>query len=261
MNPAQLKGMLKEGITEFAVTTTPITSDLPYWVKPSFANIKSCPTGLTKATVIEDGHKWIEEYTFGCGGDQVHETPRRNGVLIRVDLPDGETRDKALKNAKKMPHTNIVARPEQNGRRVIEMIVSRKAIIVPWGEYALVEAEREKVREGERERYSRLHAAAEALGVRTDRESDGWTPYHEYKRRGLKPNKKNWDKYHKETAKSSHYIVKNDRTGLDALYGVIEIPLDRAEQIADVLRDIADPENRHSQRAQKLAASIVGEPS
>ena len=261
MTPAQIKALLAEGVKEFAGYRRSIEDRLPYGLKSSYANIASCPVDLQKMTVIQDGAKWDELYTFGCGGDKEHKTPRRNGVLVEFELPEKTDRADWEKYAKEHRLAELVTR---DGQKYVRLIVSRKAIIVPWGEYAMVQAEREKQEEIHEQRRAEILAVADALRIPEVTRSTGF--YYDrtnFAHSWLIPRKQE-DDYHRQRRESAHYILKttdfNGQAGLAAYFGTVEMPMDHGQKLVDALntlREIADPANRHSKRAQEMAANAI----
>jgi hypothetical protein len=114
-----------------------------------------CPTGLVKATVIEDGYPWVEKRNISVCGDTTYAVNRRNGVLVEIDLKDIkdygfkiERVNKVTQAGEPYPHSKVISRA---GKKYIRLVTSRKAIFTSWGEYELEMAKREKERQAKRE--------------------------------------------------------------------------------------------------------------
>lgn len=165
MTPAELKAILKTTDT-FAVARVPITVSKPMGRKS--VGLRQCPTGLRAARVIKTNAVWHETFTLACG-DQTHTMERRNGVLIEFELPRRMNRKlpsgrkmSGLTYYKELPDTEIVRR---DGKRYVQMVVARNNVYAPWGEYAMIEAEREKEAEEHAHMRQRVDNAVQALGA------------------------------------------------------------------------------------------------
>jgi len=265
MTPAQLKALLAEGIKDFAGYRISIEYELPYGLKSSYANVSSCPTGLKKITVIEDGVKWDEIYTFGCGcsGDKEHKTPRRNGVLIEFELEllkEYETLEATEKAWKGVRLAEVV---ERGKKKFVRLIVSRKAIIVPWGEYSMVDAEREKLEKALDERRAEMRALVDALKIPDSKDSTWWWDRGSFRSEQSVGGEDDWNRKRRESA---HFVMPkisyDGRKEIVAYFGLVTMPMDHAQKLAnalDTLRQIADPKERHSQRARDMAARALVE--
>jgi hypothetical protein len=262
MTPAQLKALLAEGVKEFAGYRVQIDGSLPYGLK-TYTSVSACPSGLAKFTVIEDGAKWDEVYTFGCGGDKVHKTPKRNGVLIEFELL-GEDGNSVTTTEKAWKSYRLAEIVERDGKKYVRLIVSRKAVVVPWGEYALVEAEREKMELAHEARRAEIRGVADALFIPEPDRATGWGWDRASFNSGWLIRRSEEDDYHSRRREQAHYILPtadyNGSKGLMAYFGKVEMPMDHAQKLVnalDTLRQIADPKNKHSKRAQDLAARAM----
>jgi hypothetical protein len=194
MNDAALKAIMKK-TDEFAVHVLPISRELPWAVKQANReqDLKACPRGLKQARVVGNGVEWNEITEFACGDTQ-YEIPRKNGVLIEF------TTDKP-KNYKGLEHTTVKG-------KTVQMIVSRGAILAPWGEYAMIEAQREQEREREDAREQRIKDAVKAIGGIDD--GSGW--YRRYLDKGQRKN-------------GREYVHE----------GRVTLSIERAEEIIEIL--------------------------
>lgn len=129
-----------------------------------------CPSGLIKAKVLEDGVKWTEHRSISVCGDQDYEIQRKNGVLVEIDpddMPQGILKirgRRVFKSSSKTAYPHCTAdRKGPDGKYVIHLITSRKAIFSSWGEYALEMAKREKEEQERQEKYARLRRPQAAL--------------------------------------------------------------------------------------------------
>jgi hypothetical protein len=163
VTPAELKAIMKS-TTEVAMAPVPITHRLPGWAQRNTTNLRSCPTNLIRATIVEDGVPWEEEFTFICG-DQVHSRQRRNSTLVEFVLPEGRT----MAAFKALPYTKVIKR---DGQKLVQMQVSRKVLVAPWGEYAMVQAEEQKIQAERDAANARLKSATDALGLSGDGDVD-----------------------------------------------------------------------------------------
>lgn len=214
MTPAELRAILNVS-DEVAIYPSPVSYDMPGWLGQRNQRKQIiCPRHLVRARVIADGHHWQETRTISACGDKDYKVDRRNGVLVEFDLPDGPIQPGGnelwagtkLTPAKlrRLPHTKVVKVTTAGAeKKVVQMVIGRKAVFAAWGEYELEEAKKEKAEEQKRLAYERLHAACDALGVKHD---DG-----QYRTR--------WDDEKK----------KNVR------YGIVVVSLERAEELAKLL--------------------------
>jgi hypothetical protein len=172
MQPNELTAVLNH-TNVFAVYPAHVEVDLPYYVNSRASRNGRrggqlhCPSGMVRATVIENGAHWVEKRPVVVCGDRDYEIPRRNGVLVEFDpddLPKGAFRivaNKVYTGTRKgpgasYPHTEVVTR---EGKKFIRMIIARKAIISAWDEYAMEIARREKEEAEQQAKYNRLRDA------------------------------------------------------------------------------------------------------
>lgn len=167
MRATEYKAIRKAGVKAFAVFPADVERDLPWSIDNANkqANVRACPTGLVRAEIVKDDVTWFEAFTLGCG-DTEYKRQRRNGVLVEILLEDfrrhlgGKVTLKALGE---LPRTEIIGK---GSARVVQIVISKSAIMAPWGEYEMIEAERAKAKEERVEREERLSAAVEAIGAR-----------------------------------------------------------------------------------------------
>lgn len=166
MKASQYKAIRETGVGEFAVYAADVERKLPYTIDHAnkSESVRACPTGLLRAEIVKDDVTWKEAFTLGCG-DTEYQRQRRNGVLVEMTLEDfRKVTGATIKAIGAATRTEIVRGGD--GSRHVQMIVSKAAIMAPWGEYAMIEAEREKARAEEEERTARLNAAISAVGAR-----------------------------------------------------------------------------------------------
>lgn len=235
MQPNELKALL-ERTKLVAASPTQIQGVLPYPVGERRRGVLFCPTGLVKARVIENGYKWNERRPISQCGDQDYSIPRRNGVLVEIAVSDIKNHLKPKKvtvNGKRLmidgkgyPHTEVI---ELMGEKYAHMIISRKAILAAWNEYAMLEAEREKKQAESDAKYNRLYEAQAALmGVSVkELRSDEFHKKHRYL------NAK-WDTAYEYKADGEY---KKDKEGkrIGHEVGSVTITIERAEEILKLL--------------------------
>lgn len=233
MKAAQYKAIRAAGVSEFAVWPVDIASELPWAINNANkdADIRACPRNLVKAVVVKDDVGWKEGFTLGCG-DTEYARERRGGVLVQVPLEEFQAATEArlkrkvtLKLIRATRRTQILR--HDDGTRHVEMIVSKLAIMSPWGEYAMIEAERQKSDVESEERKQRLNAAVEAIGARDGGFVEVTTHWDEKTKSYLPPDPNEYD-----------YSVRYDgRRGATAyLRGSVYLTLTRAEEIAALLQ-------------------------
>jgi len=182
---------------EVALYPAPVCNELPRTMNQRVrGGALYCPSGMKRARVVKNGVQWIERRVVSACGDQEYEVKRKNGVLVELDIKD--VPHKKGVRVRDLPHTKTLFA----GR--VQMVVSRRAIVSAWGEYELLEAQREKEREEERQRVERLRAALRGLAAEDRFDSSGY-----YRR---------WD-----------------RDGKKHLEGKVSLTLEQAERIAAVL--------------------------
>lgn len=172
MQANELKAVL-EVTKEIAVYPAHIEVRLPHHFttrSPKWGRRNYCPTGCKRATVIENGHNWIEKRPVTACGDRDFEIQRRNGVLVefdRDDFPDWNEKKihisgnrvlitngfKTIQHMTPYPHTTAEHR---DGKTYIRMVVSRSAIVATWGEYSLIEAKREQEQQNSERKQAEL---------------------------------------------------------------------------------------------------------
>lgn len=129
-----------------------------------------CPSGLTRATVIETGVPWVEKRPMTVCGDRDYEIQRKNGILVEFELTE-EMRRKQLYTVRgkrlivkatkePFPLTEVVIR---NAKRFLRMTVSCAVVFGAWDEYALEIARREKESAEHAARQNVLYDAQAAL--------------------------------------------------------------------------------------------------
>jgi hypothetical protein len=251
MNQSLLKSLIEnEGTTEFAIYPAHVETSLPYHIPKSITDLKKqCPRGLVKATVLVNGQKWEEKVTFGCGGDKEHTHTRRNGVLVEFPLDairkDNETLTDTEKRARSTMHTEVLERAD--GQKIVRLVTSRQAIVVPWGEYALVEAERQKKADEQAARDAKLDEGL--VAIRAPRHEDynlsstsDWhiRDYGMSPKREMSATERRERDYHEKNA-DLHGPFERWRNELTYgyFYGRIEIPLRHALKLGRIL-DIAE---------------------
>lgn len=159
--------------SEVAVAPRCIEANLPHWATARNNYGASCPNGLIKAKVIQNGYPWIEKRPVTLCGDQDYEIKRRNGVLVEFEAKDLIGRFTIVKgkvySGTKMrsktpyPHTTVVVRDDL---RFVQMVVSRKVIAATWAEYDMIQAQREKeIKAHEEKRNRLLHPQAALMGM------------------------------------------------------------------------------------------------
>lgn len=230
MRASQYKAIRKAGVGEFAIWPVDVASELPWTIDRANkdANVRACPSGLVKAVVVKDDVTWKEGFTLGCG-DTEYARERRNGVLVQVPLEEFKAATEArlkrkvtLKLIAATTRTQIVR--HDDGTRHVEMVVSKLAIMAPWGEYAMIEAEREKSQDERNRRAQRMEAAVAAVGARDGGYVSAPTKWDEKTKGYLPP-----DEY--------DYSVLHEGHSGETLYlrGQVNLTLARAEEIAALL--------------------------
>jgi hypothetical protein len=235
MQPIELKAII--GSTdEFAVAPIPVPEDgakgLPHYVLHvnRSRSVRACPTSLTRARVVKMGVRYPTKFTLGCG-DQEYTREKKNGVLIEFACPDKIKVRKAGSTVmrsgaayyKERPLTTVVR--GEDGHRRVQMVTLAQCVLAPWGEYAMIEAEREKEREEAEARKERINAVCEALGVPKGRRGEGWYGRTRFDQEPV------WD------AATDDY--KRDAYGdmIRAWMGRVEMPIEQAEKIAKALAE------------------------
>lgn len=143
---------------QFAISPTPIDHTLPSGHEPSRNKYgPSCPFGLVKATVLETKHTWTDHTSFGCIG-KTHAVARTTGVLVRIKRADleGVDVDALLKSDN--------AEPTIDDQNVLQIVIARKAVLMPWSDYQPVRDHRRKAKREAEKRNARLNAAVQAVG-------------------------------------------------------------------------------------------------
>jgi hypothetical protein len=227
MKSSQYSAIREAGIDEFAVYPVDVESKLPWPIENAnrTGSVRACPTGLLQATIVQDNVTWSEAFTLGCG-DTEYQRKRRNGVLVEIALEtfqNGKAKP-TIRTIQKQVRTKIVKRDDG---RAVQMIVSKAAIMAPWNEYALIEAERAKSRAEEQERETRLNAATSAVGGESGRFTEISRKYSEAKREYVPPPGALYD-----------YVTTLEWRGDDRLAylkGEVILSLERAEEIAALL--------------------------
>lgn len=266
MNPNELKAVLSK-TNEVAIVPRHIEADLPWMA--THRNRQGqivCPTGLTRAKVIVDGQKWVEKRPVSACGDTDYEINRRNGVLVEYEIdihdedgnlvvvsgdphPDFEgmsymhwVKDPKKPNKQfprdckgKIPHTAISIKP--SGKATVRKIISRKAILAAWPEYAMQEAKRAKEAQEAQEKRDRVNEALNRIMGRDVSTTQlnkwgddidgqicqaGYDTFYEYDEDGDYKRKK-------KPGQSG----KGDRISEER--GYIRIPVERAEEIIEKL--------------------------
>lgn len=200
----------------FAISPTSIQDEIPGSHTPERNKrvLRWCPLGLVKARVIEIGVEWTSIERFGCtAGSSKHEVTHGNGIKVQFDAPTVDSDfsfdyDKAAKNR----HVELVPDPKDPGLvKHVRMIVSAKALIMPWSDYKPVQDRRRKIqREGER-RQERMARAITVVGGR-------YGQWHDYRKKG------------------------EDESTYDARLATVEMPMVVAEGLGEVLALLdADP--------------------
>lgn len=151
----------------FAISPTPINRGLPYGHESR--KRETCPLGLVKATVLETSHPWTEQVSFGCAG-KTHPVERKTGVLVRVRLPDFESEGVEVDRLLTSSFVEHVA----DTKTVIQMVVSRRAILMPWSAYQPTRDHRRKAQRDRERHEARVNAAMETLGGKDARWSTSW---------------------------------------------------------------------------------------
>jgi hypothetical protein len=170
MQLQELNALLTE-TDQFAISPTAIDRMIPYGHEQSKTRkgTPTCPLGLIRATVLESKHSWIERVAFGCAG-KTHPVERTTGVLVRVKRADLE--DEA--GAARLLASSAYVTETVDDAAVIQLVVSRKAITMPWADYQPVrDARRKSQREADR-RQTRLDATVQALGAESGSWSSSW---------------------------------------------------------------------------------------
>jgi len=260
MNASELKSILaNEGTTEFAIHPTPIGGKIPDHIPTTVKHLKrQCPRGLVKATVVKDGVQYEEKYTFGCGGDTDHIRTRRNGTLVRFEVKEisvydewtgklnNHTVKQQVNRAMKLPHTTVIT----EGKKIyIEMIVARRCIVVPWGEYMLVEAEKQKKDERRAQRHDKLDAVANAFPAEiiSKRFYDEW----------FDDRDKKTERYAKAKKNADFFVPKDERWHGQfydtAYFGQLTIPMGDAQKIVEAL----DAAKRLASRSKSEDAKTI----
>lgn len=223
MKASQYKAIRDTGVDEFAIYPADVEASLPWGIEHAnkTGSIRSCPTGLLHATIIKDNVAWHEGFTLGCGDTQ-YQRERRNGVLVEISLENLRRQFKkppTIKALGERVRTEIVRHADDT--RHVQMIVSKLSIMAPWNEYALVEAEREKIAQEAGERNERMSVAVEGVGAKSG---------------SFKEDSGKWDS--KEGGylppETFDYSVRSDRRedGIVYLQGEVVLSLARAEEIA-----------------------------
>lgn len=144
---------------QFAISPTTIDNRLPGGHDSRNKYGPTCPFGLVRATVLEVKHPWTDQTTFGCIG-KTHAVERTTGVLVRIKRADIEAEGDFDKFAASSSHVE----PTIDNPNVLQAVIARKAVLMPWSDYQPVRDHRRKAnREGER-RQARVDAAVEAIG-------------------------------------------------------------------------------------------------
>lgn len=164
MQLGELKALLTRSDL-FAISPTPIDRPLPGSHDRSRSRLgPACPLGLVKATVLETSHAWTEQTTFGCAG-KTHPVERKTGVLVRVQRAELEADDVRIDVAKLVGQSPFAELVVDNGN-VVQLVVSRRAVLMPWSDYKPTrDLRRRQAREAQR-RNDRLNAAVEAIGAK-----------------------------------------------------------------------------------------------
>jgi hypothetical protein len=176
MTAAELRAIRKT-TDEFAVLLQPVQDPVPRHLVASIRRIglRACPRGLRRVKLIEDGYAWEESFTLVCG-DTEHTMTRRNGVLVEVPTPeDSVERTKLFRAARSKKVANVFLHTPDSGDEqvTVRLVISRQAVFAPWGEYAMIEAEREKLAEEQAQREERMDRALDALGIEKEGRSGG----------------------------------------------------------------------------------------
>jgi hypothetical protein len=245
MQPIELKAVLAK-TNEVAIK--------PVHVEINVANIRNrygnlhCPIGLVRAKVIQDGYPWTERRTIAQCGDQDYEIKRKNGVLVEIDpddLPDtaldiewvkhrapgSDPHKKVNSNRFKYKHATVVKRGD--GKQVIHLITSRKAIFSSWGEYELEQAKRDKERaEQDALNDALLNPQAALMGM--TREEFGKTFYGQGNR-SVYLGSDYFEVIKRDS--NGHMVYEDNRPVFASRVGKIEITVDQANKILSMLTD------------------------
>lgn len=169
MKVAEFKAVYAKTDT-FAISPTPVHLEVPWQHLPSKPKYgkPSCPLGLIRARVIQTGVDWTSMETFGCTpGASRHMVTHKNGIGVEFAAP-GQDSDFSFdyKAAEGDRHVELVMDPKDPGLvKSVRMIVSAKALVMPWSDYQPVQARRrKKQRDGER-RSKRITAAMNVVGA------------------------------------------------------------------------------------------------
>ncbi len=233
VQPSELKAILVS-TDEFAVAAIPVpkegVKDLPHDIRNAnkARSVRACPTGLKKARVVKMGQPYDAKFSLGCG-DQEYTREKKNGVLIEFDCPDkikvrtknGTQTRSGANYYKERPHTTVI-RGEDGSQRV-QMVTLAQCIMAPWGEYAMIEAERQKEREEAEARTARLNEVATALAI--PRQGNNW-----HGRTGFARDNVFDDK-------TGDYKRGPDGRAIVRWQGRVEMPIEHAEKIAKALAD------------------------
>lgn len=151
----------------FAISPTPIDRPMPYGHESR--KREACPLGLVKATVLESSHPWVEQVAFGCTG-ATSPIDRKTGVLVRVRLPDLEAEGVEVDRLLSSQYAEHVA----DTKTVVQMVVSRRAVLMPWSAYQPTRDHRRKAQRDAARRDERMQAAVSAIGAEEGRWSSSW---------------------------------------------------------------------------------------
>lgn len=246
MQNNELKAVLAK-TNEVAVYPVNVEDDLPNSTHRLHGQVV-CPTGLVRARVLKNGVKWIERRQIAACTTEDYEIERRNGVLVEFDRTDLiKTHRRNLKfilknnkiylDSRPYPHTEV--KEDDNGGYVIQMVISRKAIITDWDNYALIEAARQKEHEEyERKRLALLEPQATIMGLSPEEFEEKFVDNdtREYPELYLHAQWKEIPKRDKEGD-----VVYTDNTYrhrvIDHEVGIITITLNQAEKILNMLTD------------------------